>query len=117
MLNVYALSVKNSGLLFHPAKEVYSLEMFVTDLLSFRKGIRASSIVSTVKLGNLRTTTKFMTTTSVGWVKTGRRTSVSAGKGKLKMQSVGRSSRTTECKHKCKTVKFVRNKVSRNGIF
>ena len=31
-------------------------------------------------LGNLRTTTKFTTTTSVDWEKTGTRTSVSAGK-------------------------------------
>ena len=116
MLNVYALSVNNSRLLFHPAKEVYSLEMFVTDLLSFHKGIRASSTVSTGKLGNLRTTTKFTTTTSVDWERTGTRTSVSAGKGKLKMQSVGRLT-TTECKHKCKTVKFVRNKVFHNDVF
>ena len=112
MLNVYALSVENSGLLFHPAKEVH----FVTDLLSFHKGIWASSTVSTVKLWNLRSTTKFMTTTSVDWEKTVTRTSVSAGKGKLKMQLVGRPT-TTECKHKCKTVKFIRNKVFRNGVF
>ena len=40
---------------------------------------------------------KFTTTTgtSVGWEKTGMRTSVSAGKRKLKMQSVGRSTTTT----------------------
>ena len=118
MLNVYALSVKNSRLLFHPAKEVYSLEMFVTDLLSFHKGIRASSTVSTVKLGNLRTTTKFMTTTSVDWENTETKTSVSAGKRKLKMQSVSRSTTTmTKCKQKCKTVIFARNKVFRNGVF
>ena len=116
MLNVYALSVENSRLLFHPAKEVHTLEMFVTDLLSFHKGIWASSTVSTVKLWNLRSTTKFMMTTSVDWEKTVTRTSVSAGKGKLKMQLVGRPT-TTECKHKCKTVKFIRNKVFRNGVF
>ena len=46
-------------------------------------------------LGNLRTTTKFTTTTFVDWEKTGTRTSVSAGKRKLKMQSVGRSTTTT----------------------
>ena len=40
-------------------------------------------------LGNLRTTTKFTTTTSVDWERTGTRTSVSAGKRKLKMQSIG----------------------------
>ena len=42
------------------------------------------------KIGNLRATTK-----SVDWEKTGTRTSVSAGKRKLKMQSVGRSTTTT----------------------
>ena len=46
-------------------------------------------------LGNLRTTTKFTTTTSVDWEKTGTRTSVSAGKRKVKMRSVGRSTTTT----------------------
>ena len=44
--------------------------------------------------GNLRTATKFKTT-SVDWEKTGTRTSVSARKRKLKMQSVGRSTTTT----------------------
>ena len=46
-------------------------------------------------LGNLRTTTKFTTTTSVDWERTGTRTSVSAGKRKLKMKSIGRSTTTT----------------------
>ena len=46
-------------------------------------------------IGNLRTTTKFTTTTSVDWERTGTRTSVSAGKRKLKMQSIGRSTTTT----------------------
>ena len=46
-------------------------------------------------LGNLRTTTKFTTTTSVDWEKTGTRMSVSAGKRKLKMQLVGWSTTTT----------------------
>ena len=46
-------------------------------------------------IGNLRTTTKFTTMTSVDWEKTGTRTSVSAGKRKLKMQLVGRSKTTT----------------------
>ena len=46
-------------------------------------------------IGNLRTMTTFMTTTSVDWEKTGTRTSVSAGKRKLKMWSVGRSTTTT----------------------
>ena len=46
-------------------------------------------------IGNLRTTTKFTTTTSVDWEKTGTRPSVSAGKRKVKMRSVGRSTTTT----------------------
>ena len=46
-------------------------------------------------LGNLRTTTKFTTTTFVDWEKTETRTSVSAGKRKVKMRSVGRSTTTT----------------------
>ena len=46
-------------------------------------------------IGNLRTTTKFTTTTSVDWEKTGTRTSVSAAKRKLKMLSVGKSTTTT----------------------
>ena len=46
-------------------------------------------------IGNLRTTTKFTTTTSVDWERTGTTTSVSAGKRKLKMQSTGRSTTTT----------------------
>ena len=64
-------------------------------------------------LGNLRTTTNFTTTTSVDWEKTGTRTSVSAGK------AIGRQvdDDDTECKHKCKTVMFVRNKVFWNGVF
>ena len=46
-------------------------------------------------IGNLRTTTKFTTSTSVDWEKTATRTSVSAGKRKVKMHSVGRSTMTT----------------------
>ena len=42
-------------------------------------------------IGNLRTTTKFTTTTSVDRESTGTRTSVSAGNRKLKMQSLGRT--------------------------
>ena len=62
--------------------------------------------------------TKFTTTAFVDWEKTGTRTSVSAGKRKLKMRSVSRSTTTmTKCKHKFKTVMFVRNKVFRNGVF
>ena len=43
----------------------------------------------------LRTTTKFTTTTSVDRESTGTRTSVSAGNRKLKMQSLGRTVTTT----------------------
>ena len=46
-------------------------------------------------IGNLRTMTKFTTTMSLGWEKTGTRTSVWVGKRKLKMQSVGRSTTMT----------------------
>ena len=75
-------------------------------------------VIQYISLGNLRTTTKFMTTTSVDQENTETKTSVSAGKRKLKMQSVSRSTTTmTKCKHKCKTVMFVRNKVFRNGVF
>ena len=42
-----------------------------------------SQVPGLLTLGNLRTTTKFTTTTSVDWEKTGTRTSVSAGKRKL----------------------------------
>ena len=45
--------------------------------------------------------------TSVDWERTGTRTSVSAGKRKLK-DAVN----DTECEQKCNTVMFVRNKVS-----
>ena len=55
--------------------------------------------------------TKFMTKMSVDWEKTGTRTSVSAGKRKLE-DADGRQvdDDDTECKDKCKTVMFVRNK-------
>ena len=53
------------------------------------------SVKGSTIIGNLRTTTKFTTTTSVDWEKTGTRTSVSAGKRKLKMQSIDRSTTTT----------------------
>ena len=52
-------------------------------------------VVVTLTSEDLRTTKKFTTTTSVYWEKTGTRTSVSAGKRKLKMQSIGRSTTTT----------------------
>ena len=72
--------------------------------------------VSNKTIGNLTTTTKFTTTASVDWEKTGTRTSVWAGKRKLKMQSVGRSTTTTlnvNTNENCD----VRNKVFRNGVF
>ena len=46
------------------------------------------------RIGNLRTTTKFTTTTSVDRERTGTRRSVSAGKRKLKMRSIGRLTTT-----------------------
>ena len=67
-------------------------------------------LVFIILLGNLRTTTKFTTTTSVDRERTGRRKSVSAGKRKLKMQSIGRST-TTTLNRSSRTVMFVRNKV------
>ena len=51
--------------------------------------------VSNKTIGNLRTTMKFTTTTSVDWEKTGMGMSVLAGKRKLKMQSVSKSTMTT----------------------
>ena len=59
-------------------------------VFAFHKG----AYVTGKQLGNLRTTTKFTTTTSVDWEKTGPRTAVSAGKRILKMQSAGRSTTT-----------------------
>ena len=58
-------------------------------------------------IGNLRTTTKFTTTTSVDRESTGTRTSVSARKRKLKMQSVGRTTTALNVNTKL----FVRDKV------
>ena len=52
-------------------------------------------VVACCTTGDLRTTTKFRTTTSVDWEKTGTRTSVSAAKRKLKMQLVSESTTTT----------------------
>ena len=61
--------------------------------------VRVSSCVPLGRLlftiGNLRTMTKFTTTMSVDLERTGTRASVSAGKRKLKMQSIGRSTTTT----------------------
>ena len=43
------------------------------------------SLVLLLTVGNLKITTKFTTTMSVDWERTGKRTSVSAGKRKLKV--------------------------------
>ena len=59
------------------------------------------------KIGNLRTTTKFTTTTSVDRESTGTRTSVSARKRKLKMQALGRTTTALNVNTKL----FVRDKV------
>ena len=66
--------------------------------VNFAENIRQLKILGSCPvtvLGNLRTTTKFTTTTSVDWERTGTRTAVSAGKRKLKMQSIGRSTTMT----------------------
>ena len=66
-------------------------------LLRFQNTISCCYLSSGVSyntpIGNLRTTTKFTTTASVDWEKTGTRTSVSAGKRKL-------NDDYTESKHK-----------------
>ena len=86
-----------------------------SSLLNTRLLNTSSNVVIQEELGNLRTTTKFTTTTSVDRERSGTRTSVSAGKRKLKMQSIGRSTTTTLNVNKqvesSRTVMFVRNKV------
>ena len=64
-------------------------------MFHLRSVIATCKMLKAKTLGNLRTTTKFTTTTSVDWERTGTRTSVAAGKRKLKMQSIGRSTATT----------------------
>ena len=96
------------------ALEVIKLSLLLLSLLLL--------LLLLLLLGNLRTTTKFTTTTSVDWERTGTRTSVSAGKRKLKMQSIGSvDDDDTECKQtsrSSRTVMFVRNKVFfRKGVF
>ena len=54
-----------------------------------------TSGVTCKTIGNLKTTTKFTTTKSVDCEKTGTRTSFSAGKRDVKMQSFGWSTTTT----------------------
>ena len=90
---------------------LFSQKSFTVAVIKLFNG--SSSVREMIR--NLRSTTKFTTTTSVDWEKTGPRTSVLAGKRKLKMQSVDDDD--TECKQKCKTVMFVRKKVFCNGVF
>ena len=66
------------------------MEILFYFLHELKQRSRSSDVDSDVTegvLGNLRTTTKFTTTTSVDWEKTGTRTSVSAGKRKLEMST------------------------------
>ena len=63
-------------------------------LKSVFKILQFHESVAVVVIANLRTTTKFTTTTSVDRERTGARRSVSAGKRKLKMRSIGRSTTT-----------------------
>ena len=80
---------QNAGYL-NKANQSYSF------FIQFLKNCLKKRYTRNVKLlGNLRTTTKFTTTTSVDWERTGTRMSVSAGKRKLKIQSIGRSTTTT----------------------
>ena len=80
---------QNAGY-FNKANQSYSF------FIQFLKNCLKNRYTRNVKLlGNLRTTTKFTTTTSVDWERTGTRMSVSAGKRKLKIQSIGRSTTTT----------------------
>ena len=75
-----------------PGSIVFSQEHFKT--ISYAKfGGQTECIMGNWKIVN--STTKFTTTTSVDWEKTGTTTSVSAGKRKVKMRSVGRSTTTT----------------------
>ena len=62
-------------------------------------------VVEWTSKGNLRTTTKFTTTTSVDWERTGTRTSVSAGKRKL-----------DECKHKGPVIIYVKRGGGRGWV-
>ena len=75
-------------------------------------------VVACCTTENLRTTTKFMTTTSVDWKKTWTRTSVSAAKRKLKMPSVGKSTtRTLNINTNVKLWCSFATKFFRNGVF
>ena len=85
---------------FFSAKDICTISFtFIFTFIYIWNRVRSVSFSEggsrTYIIGNLRTTTKFTTTTSVDWEKTGTRTSVLAGKRKLKMQWVGRSTTTT----------------------
>ena len=67
-------------------------------------------------IGNLRTTTKFTTTTSVDREGTGTRTSVSAGNRELKMQSLGRTTTALNVNKLYENCSFA-TKFLRNGVF
>ena len=67
-------------------------------------------------IGNLRTTTKFTTTTSVDRESTGTRTSVSAGNRELKMQSLGRTTTALNVNKLYENCSFA-TKFFRNGVF
>ena len=84
---------------FFSAKDICTISFtFIFTFIYIWNRVRSVSFSEggsrTYIIGNLRTTTKFTTTTSVDWEKTGTRTSVLAGKRKLKIQSVGRSTTT-----------------------
>ena len=64
----------------HNSKRLTSIDQWNMVFAAVYTFIRKLALI-----GNLRTTTKFTTTTSVDWEKTGTRKSVSAGKKKLKM--------------------------------
>ena len=64
---------------FHPVFSITRFYIFFEETINIKEGF-AFSPGQIYILGNLRTPTKFTTTTSVDWEKTGTRTSVSAGK-------------------------------------
>ena len=69
------------------------VSFFLTEALKECEG-RRRAVCRCGTIRELKNTTKFTTTTSVDWEKTGPRTAVSAGKRILKMQSAGRSTTT-----------------------
>ena len=64
---------------FHPVFSITRFYIFFEETINIKESF-AFSPGQIYILGNLRTPTKFTTTTSVDWEKTGTRTSVSAGK-------------------------------------